>query len=492
MQQEQLKKLDCLLINPGSIQKKVYQELSKDFSAIETPFWAALTAGFLRKNNQSVDILDSNAENLDINETVERIIKISPRLVNIVVYGQHPSASTQLMNSVIELCNEIKKQDSNQKIILTGIHPSSLPEKTLIETNVDYVCQGEGFYTILNLLQNKSLNQVPGLWYKQNSEIKNNLPAELIKDLDKELSDVAWDLLPMNKYKAHNWHALDDLDSRKSYASISTSLGCPFNCSFCCINAPFGKPSYRTWSPEWTLKQLEILINKYKVKNIKFIDELFVLKPEHFLTIANKMIEKNLKPNIWVYARVDTVKPEHLPILKKAGFNWFALGIESGDEEVRKSVSKGRFEESDIRKVVKQIQDAGIYIIGNYIFGLPEDTLESMQKTLVLAQELNCEFANFYCATAYPGSRLYTESIEKNIQLPEKWQDYAQHAYEFIPLPTKTLSPAQVLEFRDKAFDIYFTNPKYLEMIEQKFGIKAKQHIQEMTKLKLKRKILEN
>ena len=482
--------IDCLLINPGSFRKKVYQELSKDFSAIETPFWLALTAGFLRNNNQEVKVLDANAENLDIQETAEKAIIENPKLINIIVYGQQPSASTQLMDSVIELCKTIKKINPHKKIILTGIHPSALPKRTLEETNADYVCQGEGFYTILNLLQNKPLNEIPGLWYKEDLQIKNNPPAQLIQDLDNELSDVAWDLLPMDKYKAHNWHCFEDLQSRKSYASISTSLGCPFNCSFCCINAPFGKPSYRTWSPEWTIKQLDILINKYQIKNIKFIDELFVLKPEHFLTIANKMIEKNLKPNIWVYARIDTVKQEHLPILKKAGFNWFALGIESGDEEIRKGVSKGRFEEKDIREIVKKIQEAGIYIIGNYIFGLPDDTLESMQKTLDLAQELNCEFANLYCATAYPGSRLYLESMENQVPLPEKWQDYSQHSYNFLPLPTKYITSKQVLKFRDNAFDVYFSSDKYLEMIEKKFGLGVRQHIQEMTKLKLKRKIL--
>jgi hypothetical protein len=191
--------LDCLLINPGSIRKKVYQDLSKDFSAIETPFWAALTAGFLRTKNFKVDILDANAENIDIHETAEKSTNLNPKLINIVVYGQHPSASTQLMNSVTKLCEEIKQLNPNQKIILTGIHPTSLPKKTLQETKADYVAQGEGFYTIQQLLENKPLEEVQGLWYKQENQIKNNHPPEIIQDLDLELGDVAWDLLPMNK-----------------------------------------------------------------------------------------------------------------------------------------------------------------------------------------------------------------------------------------------------------------------------------------------------
>jgi len=185
------------------------------------------------------------------------------------------------------------------------------------------------------------------------------------------------------------------------------------------------------------------------------------------------------------------VKDADLQKLKKAGFNWFSLGIESGDENVRLSVQKGRFKDDDIRNVVRKIQDAGIWIIGNYLVGLEEDNMESMQKTLDLAVELNCEFMNIYCATAYPGSRLYKEVISQEVKLPETWQDYAQHSYDFIPLPTKYLTPKQVLKFRDNAFHIYFENPRYLDMVEKKFGINARRHIEEMTKIRLKRRILE-
>jgi len=481
---------DVLFVNPGVIKKRVYQDLSKDFSAVEPPFWAALTAAFIRDKGFGVDLLDANAENLTPEESAKIIVEKNPKLVNIVVYGQHPSASTQLMTAVGLLCKEIKKRDNDLKIILTGVHPSSLPEKTLREEECDYVCEGEGFYTILGLVKGNGLNEIPGLWYKEKFEVKNNFRADNIQDLDKELPNVAWDLLSWGKYKAHNWHCLHDLESRNSYVSISTSLGCPFNCKFCVINSPFGKPLYRTWSVEWVLKQLEILVEKYGIKNIKFIDELFVLNPEHFMKIADGIIEKKYDVNIWVYARIDTVKEEYLAKLKKAGFNWFCLGIESGDEDVRLSVSKGRFKDEDIRNIVKKIQNAGIWIIGNYLVGLDEDSEKSMQKTLDLSKELNCEFANIYCCTAYPGSRLYKEVISKGVLLPEKWQDYAQHSFKFIPLSTKHLSSEEVLKFRDNAFHEYFESPFYLDMIENKFGIGARRHIEEMTKFKLKRDVL--
>ncbi len=164
--------LDILLVNIGGTKKRVYQELSKDYSAIEPPFWAALTAGFIRKNGFNVDILDANAENLTPEETAEEIKRRNPKLVNIVVYGQHPSASTQLMTGVGELCEKIKSIEPQRKIILTGLHPSALPERTIKEEACDFVCEGEGFYTLLGLVKQQSLNSIPGLWWKEDGKIK--------------------------------------------------------------------------------------------------------------------------------------------------------------------------------------------------------------------------------------------------------------------------------------------------------------------------------
>jgi radical SAM superfamily enzyme YgiQ (UPF0313 family) len=484
---------DILFVNVGGTKKRVYQELSKDYSAIEPPFWAALTAAFIRKKGFNVDILDANAENLTPEETAEEIKKRNPHLVDIVVYGQHPSASTQLMTGVGELCRKIKSTDSQRKIILTGLHPCALPERTLREEACDFVCEGEGFYTLLGLANKQSFQSIPGLWWKEEGEIKHTIRAQNIRNLTAELNEVAWDLLPMDKYKAHNWQCLDNLENRKFYASISTSLGCPFNCSFCSIKATFGgERLIRTWSPDWVINQIDILVKKYNVRTIKIIDELFVFNPEHFLAIADKLIEKNYDLNIWAYARVDVTKRlgvDMLKRLRKAGFKVLSFGFEAASEAVLQDVNKGNFTKKDMLEVREMAKEADINVMGNFIFGLPEDNFETMQETLDLATEMNCEFINLYCTTAWPGSQLYNETIKKNIELPKEWAEYAQHSYGFIPLPTKSLSPKQVLEFRDYAFDVYFKNPRYLDMIEKRFGKATRQHIEEMTKIKLKRKL---
>lgn len=489
--------LDLLIVNIGETRKKVYQDLSKDFSAVEPPFWAALTAGFIRERGYSVDILDAGVEMLSNIETAEIILKRESRLIAVVVYGQQANTCTPLMASVGDLCREIKKRDKKNNLILTGWHPSALPKRTLEEENCDFVAEGEGFYTLLGLLEKRNISDIPGLWWRENGEIRNNPRAENIRDLSSELPTVAWDLLPMDsgKYRAFNWIALSDLKSRTKCASMYTSLGCPYQCSFCAIHATYKERKMRYWRTDWVLKQIDKIVKEYGVKHINFMDEFFIFNPKHYMPIVEGLIERDYGLNLCAFARVDNIKEEYLGKLKKAGFNWFKLGIESSRTDILKRASKGKYDKEDIRKVVKATRDAGISLCANFIFGLPGDSYESMQETLNLAFELNCEFPSFFAAMAPPGSDLFYEAQRKGIALPcdkggPGWLGYAQQGYYFMPLPTEHLSAAEVLAFRDYAFDAYFKNPGYLSMIENKFGLDARKHVEAMTKVKLKRRLL--
>lgn len=489
------KDVDILLINPGALHT-VYQDLGTSYSAIETPTLAALFATYCRNKNHTVDLLDAPAFGLGAEEVAEFVAtNFNPKLIVFVVYGFQPSASTQNMPAAGATCTALKKINPDFRIMMTGTHPAALPVKTLQEEDVDFVCYGEGPETITGVadfLKGKigSLSQVPDLTFIQNSIAIKTQAGELIRNLDEVMPEPAFDLLPMEKYRAHNWHCFDHIDERQPYASLYTTLGCPYKCSFCCINAPFGNPSYRMWSPETVIKWIDLLVNRYQVKNIKFIDEMFVLNKNHVLGICDNIIKRGYDLNIWAYARVDTIKKEYLEKLRHAGFRWLALGIESASKHVRDGVEKGRFQGTDIIKVVRQIQSAGIYVIGNYIFGLPDDTHESMEETLQLAINSNCEFSNFYSAMAYPGSKLYQQAINNKWDLPESWIGYSQHSYECHPLPTETLTSAEVLKFRDEAFYRFFASQSYLDLVHDKFGKKIVEHIAEFTSIKLKRKLV--
>ena len=351
-------------------------------------------------------------------------------------------------------------------------------------------------YTILALMEFGDLRRshkwsnVPGLWFWEDEKVRSTPAAKVIpsKELAVELPGVAWDLLPMKAYRAHNWHSFEDLSQRSSYASLYTSLGCPYKCSFCCINAPFGKPAYRCWDSDFVVNELEHLVNQYGVRNVKFVDELFVLQSDRVKEVCKKIIDRGLSLNIWAYARVDILEDEAvLELLKKAGVKWLCLGIESASSFVREGSRKGKFGESDIIDSVQRVHDFDISVLGNFIFGLPDDTWSSMQQTLMMAKELKLEFANFYAAMAYPGSMLYQQALAGKWPLPKNWSDYSQHARDTLPLPTDTLSGAEVLAYRDYAWDHYFTDSKYLSHLDKKFGTPARSHIESVSKHVLER-----
>ncbi len=494
------KQLDIVLVNPGN-RKQIYQSLSSTMSAIENPVWAGLMASFLLKKGLSVEIIDANADELTPAQTAQRVKDLDPVLAAVVVYGHQPSASTQVMPGVSVVCEAIKEQAPNQKVLLVGGHVASLPERTLKEEAVDFVAGGEGLFTMYEMVQAlkagaTEYSKVPDLWYRNGKGIEFTHPAPLLKNLDTDMPGIAWSLLPMEKYRAHNWHCFDGLQ-RQPYASLYTTLGCPYHCSFCCIQAPFKSGekvmgltenvnSYRFWSPQAVINEIDILVNNYGVRNIKFADELFVLNKRHVNTICDLIIERGYDLNIWAYVRVDTIKAGMIDKLKQAGINWLAFGIEAASERVRDQVQKG-VEQDDIFKIIERVQSAGIHVIGNYIFGLPEDDMGTMQETLDMALALNCEFANFYSAMAYPGSDLYQTAVQQNWALPKNWSGYSQHSEDTLPLPTKYLSAAEVLRFRDQAFQTYFNDPNYLNMVTQKFGDETTQHIKEMTDHKLER-----
>lgn len=487
--------LDILLINIGGTKKKVYQGLSRDFSAVEPPFWAALTAGFVRKHGFTVDILDANFLNLDIAETAVAATRRKARLYAIVVYSQQANTCTPIMSGVSQLCTALKQQDAGLPLILTGWHPSCLPERTMRDESCDMVAEGEGFYTLLGLLRGDAREKIPGLWWREGDTLRHNPRAPNIEDLTHELDQVAWDLLPLasGNYRAFNWMTLHDLESRNHYAGMFTSLGCPYQCSFCAIHATFGERRIRYWSPAWAMRQFDSLARDYGVRHINLIDELYVFNPKHYRPIAEALLTREYKLNFCAFARVDRVDKmdiEELRLLKRAGFNWFKLGIEHADERVLNLAHKGRYTKDVIRRVVGKIHEAGIDLCANFMFGLPGDTWETMQDNLNFAMELNCAFPSFFCTMAPPGSDLYKEALANGTPLPDSWVGYAQQGYDFLPLPTEHLTAAEVLRFRDWAFNVYFTNPRYLNMIERKFGPAARAHVEAMTTVRLKRRIL--
>ena len=507
--------IDALFVVPGNA-KGVYQALSDDYSAIETPTWALLLAESCRSIGYNVKILDITAEKLSHKNAVDRIIEINPKFIVFVVYGQNVNAGTTNMSGAVALSSFIKSNKINSPIIYIGSHVQALPTDTLEkESSIDIICTNEGVYSLRSLLNLEKINpvalsKVKGIGYRDFDKVILT-PAEKVvpqERLDIDLPGYAWDLLPFEEkpfdlYRSPMWHAEYNFNQRSPYAAIQTSLGCQFKCEFCMINIinrddndPIGVAgnynSMRYWSTGFIIKEFDKLI-KMGVKTIRIVDEMFLLNPKYYIPLCEQLSERNKDDSLrmWAYSRIDTIRrPGILNLVRQAGIKWLALGIESGDKAIRLEVSKGKFDDVNISQVIENVHDADIEVMANYIFGLPSDTKETMKKTFDLSKDLCTAGWNTYAAMALPGSQLYKTAIEKQYTLPEEYAGYSFHAYNTQPLPTEFLTPEEVLEYRDQCFTDYHLYEPFLRKIENKFGIDAVENIKIMTKVKLKRKIL--
>ena len=211
------KELDVLFIAPSNA-SGIYQDLAKDYAGIEPPTWACLLAESCRSVGYKVDILDTGAENLSYEQSLDRIKQIDARFICFTVYGQNVNAGTTMMSGAVGLTNFLRENQIKTPIGFIGSHVQALPIKTLEdEKNIDIVFTNEGVYALRNLLSYENfmenLKDIKGIGYRLNNEVILNFPERLVPNnqMDIDLPGYAWDLLPkdkylLDKYRAHFWH----------------------------------------------------------------------------------------------------------------------------------------------------------------------------------------------------------------------------------------------------------------------------------------------
>lgn len=404
------------------------------------------------------ETIHMEGDSMDRVDVLDHIIKTKPNEVGIICSGANPSASTMTMPNATKLIQAIKQYCPSTKTFIWGGHPTVMPERTKHETGVDRVIVGTDF----------------------------GVEPALIPMVD-------WKSIGPKKYRAHNWHCFGDLDNRSPYAVIWTTLGCPYQCEFCCINNVFEKRVYKMREMKDVLSEIDYLVKEFGIKNLKIMDELFVSNNHKRLReFCNGIIERGYNLNMWCFARTDTVNPEILALLKRAGINWLAYGFESVSQKMVDDQRKGSKVEK-YEEVIRWTKEAGISIIADFIAGFWEDDFSTLQESYDFMCHHNFEFINLYPLFAYPGTPLYDRYIKNGIITePESWEEYSLYGYNCKPCPTKYLSNSQVLSWRDEKYVEYYNRPEYISMIQKKFGNKTSDHVRRMAETKLNRKICQD
>ncbi len=370
---------------------------------IRPPLGLAYIASII-ENIHEVRILDLALYPENLQKLGSVLNEFSPDVVGVTCYTPSFSESMGIAKYVKEY---------NKKIItiLGGPHPSIRPADCLNEY-VDFVVVGEGEITFPELLEHiegkRTVNDINGLSYRNGSGIVTNPPRSYITDLGK-YPFPARHLLEMDKYS-------------EPIITILTSRGCPFNCIYCCRTV-MGK-KYTAQSPERVLEELKMVLGSSTYRHIHFTEELFTFDKERVKRICELLIENNFGITWSCNSRVTSVDESLLALMKKAGCIRITFGVESGDDNILKSLKRG-ISVDQIRKTFKDCKTIGIEAAGYFMIGVPEDTKETVQRTINFALELDPFNCLFSTATPLPGTDLWDiMGMDKRSPDSYKWDDF--------------------------------------------------------------------
>jgi radical SAM superfamily enzyme YgiQ (UPF0313 family) len=350
---------------------------------------------FLTKNGVENHVLDMRL-NYTYKELFERIQALNPDLIGVTstTYG-----SSQAYKIISQIGNREFKQHSGFQIVLGGPHVSALGPQVLQQCNADFAVSGEGEHTLLELCQQDEKKKILGLMYKEQSKVVVNERRRLLKNLD-ALPYPTYEKFELNKYT-------------KKEILITSSRGCPFNCTFCSIALSMGR-QWRARSPEHIIEEINYWY-KRGYKEFDFIDDNFTLSKERTLQICelikqNNFVELDLKCGNGI--RADRTDRELLAKMKEAGFTYLAFGVESGNNRILRHIKKAE----DLEKIEQAIRnsvqlgfDVGLF----FIIGHPEETKKEVEESFNLALKYPVFHVFFYNALPYPGTELF-EYIKTN------------------------------------------------------------------------------
>jgi len=373
------------------------------------PYGLATVASALIRQGFDVEIFDVNALRPSKDEIIDTLKNMHWDIVGL-------SGLITTIEFQKWLVAELKLMHPEAPVVSGGGLATSCPEMLFEETQVDITVIGEGEQTMPELCRaieaRTDFNGIPGIHFRQNNRIIQNEPRRNIQNLD-DIPFPAWDLLPMDIYlKNPIWGDVASNSSgfRKDIKvtrsmNIISSRGCPYSCNYC--YHLFGRSKFRFRSAQNVIDEIEILVDRYGVDFIGFVDDNMMASEERLLEFCDLM-EKKRFPVTWgCHGRVTSAKPVVLKGMAEVGCVWIGYGIESGSQKILDAMNKRAIVEQ-AKQAIIHTRDAGIYPNTTFIFGYPGETEHTVQQTIDFKKEMGIECGSFF-ATPYPGAPLYKQ-----------------------------------------------------------------------------------
>jgi anaerobic magnesium-protoporphyrin IX monomethyl ester cyclase len=392
----------------------------------------AYLAGSLLAHGYEVDIWDAAVEQ-EIETLDQRLARDPYDLVGF-------SAPTPLIVNAWEAARIAKKRGAIT--ILGGPHLTLMPHESMEKDQVDLVVRGEAEQTIIEIMaalekdpgrslgpdkprlfKKNSMAHITGLsWRDEEGTIRHNVDRPLGDDLD-AIPFPAHHLFKIERYTNLN-PLTDGLDPNARAYTVVTSRGCPYKCTFC--SKPITGNTWRARSIQNVIAEWRWLVENLGATEIGITDDIWNLDRERAKALCRALIENNLNHVPWVTIhgmKVNNTDAELFKLMKAAGCRRVGFGVENGDDEMlRKVIKKGQTVEM-VRNAVQWAKEAKLQTMGFFIYGMPGETEESMEKTTQLAIELDPDLAHFMMAAPFPGTEMWDKLLMAGAVTEGNWDD---------------------------------------------------------------------
>ena len=371
--------------------------------------------------------------------------------------------------------SKIREAFPDKLILIGGHHATVFPQQVIKHNCFDILIYGEGELTMLELMEKykmagcnrkkflsdyKTLKQIKGIVFREKNAPVTNEPREFVQDMD-DLPFPAMELMPIHLYNPPPDHY-----KRLPLFHMIVIRGCPYNCAFCSNNYLFGR-RIRKKSPKRVIEEIKNAVRKFGARDISFWDDMLTADKQWLTDVCNLLIDeqRNGLDITWTcFSRVNTVTPELLKLMKKAGCWGIFYGFESGNQELLDIINKGITLEQS-RNAAKWTQEAGIDIRASFMIGMPGETKEMALKTIQFAKELNTDYPQFCRTSILPGTELfkmYKQYGRLLIDNEEISEENCEDIIFFIPWDYKDFNEIRDMERR--AIRTCYFNLKYIFM----------------------------
>jgi len=390
---------------------------------------------------------------------------------------------TPYHGEALEIARIIKEWDRRKIVVMGGAHVSCDPDGVLKNPLVDYVILGEGeirFPLLLNQIESKKIGkieEIDGLGYRLNGEIRVNPLQSFIQDLD-SLPHPAREVLDLDRYQM----------KKKRSTMIITSRGCPHGCAYCSTHLVMGA-SFRTRSPEAILEEMMECRNRYGIQIFDIEDDNFTFGQERAKRLMALIIEtfgeQVLELTAMNGVSFASLDGELLRLMKRAGFHTVNLSFVSTDPSTKERMRRPK-PTTEFDKILEETEKVSLNVIAYAILGMPGQTIEEMVDTLIYLMGKRVLIGpSVYYPT--PGTNLFKKCKEVGI-LPSHSSQWRSSA---LPIETADFSRLDIVTLFRLARIINFIKGKMdqgelsermtwkeiLQFIKAKVKVKAKDEV---------------